>query len=57
KALQAINIRLVDDVSSSLTYLVVAEPSSTTGKAQKARAMGIPILSEDELIQMVGGIS
>jgi predicted DNA-binding WGR domain protein len=52
-ALSAIGIKLVDDVSSSLTYLVVADPHVSTGKAQKARMLDIPIMSEDDLTAML----
>ena len=34
--------------------LVAADPSSASGKAQKARGLGIPIISIDEFLTMVG---
>jgi len=39
--LRAAGYDLVDDVSQGLTFLVVADPSATTNKAQKARKLGI----------------
>ena len=34
--------------------LVAADPSSASGKAQKARGLGIPIISIEEFLAMVG---
>jgi hypothetical protein len=48
-ALHAVGITLVGDVFQGLTYLVLADPASTSSKAQKARALGVQILSEAEL--------
>lgn len=55
--LQAVGIVLVDDVTKGLDYLVVADPESTSGKAQKARKLGVRILSEEELGRLVAGDS
>jgi DNA ligase (NAD+) len=43
---------LVDDVSKGLAYLVLADPASTSSKAEKARKLGIPIISEDDLASL-----
>ncbi len=43
---------LVDDVSKGLTYLVLADPVSNSSKAEKARKLGIPVISEDALIEL-----
>lgn len=51
--LGAVGLQLVDDVSKDLKYLVVADPSVPTSKADKARKLGIPILSEDGLVALV----
>jgi DNA ligase (NAD+) len=41
-------------VVSGLTYLIMADPESTSSKAKKARTQGVAILSEDEFFDMVG---
>ena len=41
---------LVDDVSKDLAYLVLADPTSNSSKAEKARKLNIPIISEESLI-------
>ena len=45
---------LVDEVVKGLAVLVVADPESTSGKAVKARKMGVRIVGEEELRGMVG---
>jgi len=45
-ALQNINFNLVDDVSVGLTFLVLADPASTSSKAEKARKLGVQVISE-----------
>ena len=52
--LRAIGIELVDDVVKGLGYLVLADPTSTSSKATKARGMGVRVMSEEELIVMTG---
>ena len=47
---------LVDDVSKGLAYLVLADPASSSSKAEKARKLGIPVISEDELIGLCGPV-
>jgi DNA ligase (NAD+) len=42
-------------VSKSLSYLVINDPDSTSSKARKARKYGIPMLSEDDLYDMIEG--
>jgi NAD-dependent DNA ligase len=54
-ALSVAGIQLVDEVVEGLDYLVLADPSSISTKAQKARKLGIEILSEDGLIQLTSG--
>lgn len=41
-------------VSSSTTYLINNDINSTTGKNKTAKDLGIPIISEDEIIKMLG---
>jgi DNA ligase (NAD+) len=47
--LLAAGYELVDDVSKDLSYLVLADATSTSSKAVKARKIGVPVISEDEL--------
>ncbi len=42
-----------DTVFKGLDYLVIADPNSVSSKAQKARQMGIKLISEDEFMGMV----
>lgn len=41
-------------VKKGLTYLVMADPFSTTVKTQKARALDVKIISEEEFFEMCG---
>jgi DNA ligase (NAD+) len=43
-------------VRSGLDYLVMADPESTSTKAQKARTLGTKILGEEEFLGMVEGM-
>ena len=54
-ALQSINFNLVDDVAAGLTFLVLADPTSTSAKAEKARKLGVQVISEDQLIALTSG--
>lgn len=54
-ALQAVGIEQVDEVIMGLSYLVTADPTSTSIKVEKARRMGVQILSEDQLIAITSG--
>lgn len=40
-------------VGKGLTYLVIADPNSTSSKAQAARKMGTTLISEDEFLDLV----
>lgn len=51
--LKAIGYALVDSVSKGLSYLVLAEPDSTSSKAEKARSLGVAVISEEELEQII----
>jgi DNA ligase-1 len=48
-ALSVVGIQLVDEVVEGLDYLVLADSASMSSKAQKARALGVAILSEGDL--------
>jgi len=43
----------VRGVSKGLTYLVQADPSSTSGKTTKAKSLGTEIISEEQFMEMV----
>jgi DNA ligase (NAD+) len=45
--------KVEDSVKRGLSYLVMAVPSSTSGKAQKARELGTAVLSETDFFDMV----
>jgi DNA ligase (NAD+) len=51
--LLAAGYTLVDDVVHDLTYLVLADPTSTSSKAEKARKLGVNVISEDQLIELL----
>jgi DNA ligase (NAD+) len=53
--LRAAGYELVDDVTKGLAYLVLSDPASTSGKAQKARKLGVAVISEEQLIELSTG--
>jgi DNA ligase (NAD+) len=42
-----------DDFSKTVTHLVAADPNGSSSKLQKARKLGIPILSEAQLVELL----
>jgi DNA ligase (NAD+) len=42
-----------NSVGKGLTYLVIADPNSTTSKAQAARKLGTKLITEDEFFELV----
>lgn len=46
---------LVDEVSKGLNYLVLADPASASSKAQKAKKLGVAVISEEDMLQLVAG--
>jgi DNA ligase (NAD+) len=52
-ALEAAGYRLVDAVEAGLDFLVLAEPGSTSSKAQKARKLNVALISEEDLQRML----
>jgi DNA ligase (NAD+) len=54
-ALANVKIKLLDDVLQGLTFLVLADPASTSAKAEKARKLGVHVISEDQLIGLTSG--
>jgi DNA ligase (NAD+) len=53
--LRAVGYELVDDVAKGLDYLVLADPASTSSKAEKARKLEIEVISEERLEEIVSG--
>lgn len=51
--LEAAGMKLVDNVSEGLHYLVQADPNSNSSKAQKAKKYGVALISEEELNEMI----
>lgn len=51
--LLAAGYELVDDVSKGLSYLVLADSASTSAKSEKAMKLGVAVISEDQLIEML----
>lgn len=51
--LEAAGYRLVDAVEAGLDFLVLADPSSTSSKAQKARKLNVTLISEQELERLL----
>ena len=47
--------KAVGDVSKGLDFLVLADPSSSSSKARKARDLGTQLLSEEEFFDLVEG--
>ena len=52
-AIEALGGKIGSGVSSKTTYLVTSDPSSTSGKAQKARDLGVQVIGEIELREML----
>lgn len=53
--LEDAGFELVDKVTRELTYLVLADPESTSGKAKKARGYNVKLITEDELLGLLEG--
>jgi DNA ligase (NAD+) len=49
----SVGYQLVDKVSKDLDLLVLADPNSQSRKAQKARKMGVVLISEEELQSLI----
>jgi predicted DNA-binding WGR domain protein len=54
ESLRSAGYALVDDVVKGLDYLVLADPDSTSSKAEKAKKLGIPVISEEQLLALSG---
>jgi DNA ligase (NAD+) len=53
ESLKNVGYALLDEVSKGLNFLVLVDPDSTSSKAEKARKIGIQIISEDQLIELI----
>jgi len=42
-----------NSVGKGLTYLVIADPNSTSSKAQAARKLGTELITEDQFLDML----
>lgn len=51
--LRAAGYELIDEVGKDLSYLVLADAASTSSKAVKARKLGVRVISEDELADLL----
>jgi predicted DNA-binding WGR domain protein len=51
--LHAAGYVLVDAVVKGLTYLVIADPDSVSSKSEKAKKMGVKLISEAQLAKLV----
>ncbi len=51
--LLAAGYEVVDDVSKGLSYLVLADAASTSAKSEKAKKLGVAVISEDQLMEML----
>ena len=53
KIIEAAGGKIVNNVSSKTTYLINNDVTSTSGKNKKAIELNIPIIAEEELIEML----
>lgn len=53
-AIEELGGKVSSSVSSKLTYLVAEDKDSTSGKAKKARELGVKVIGPEELRQLVG---
>ncbi len=54
KEIEAAGGEMKSSVSGGLSCLVMADPTSNSGKAQKARKLGTECISEEQLVEMIG---
>jgi DNA ligase (NAD+) len=53
KSIEAAGGEVKSSVAKGLTFLVQADPSSTSGKSQKAAKLGVQVIGEDKLNEMM----
>ncbi|MDP2369286.1 NAD-dependent DNA ligase LigA [Rhodoferax sp.] len=51
--LRTAGYKLVDDVTKGLGFLVLADPGSNSSKAEKARKLGVEVISEERLKELI----
>lgn len=54
--IESLGGKWVDSVSSKTDYLINNDTASTSGKNKKAKELNIPIISEQNFIDMIGGM-
>jgi len=53
KRIEAVGGEFKSSVGKGLNYLVIADPASTSSKAEKARKLGVELISEEQLEEMM----
>ena len=54
KAIEDANGKVSSSITGKTSYLINNDPNSTSSKNQKAKQLGIPIITEEEFIEMTG---
>ncbi|MBQ8813941.1 MAG: NAD-dependent DNA ligase LigA [Lachnospiraceae bacterium] len=54
--IESLGGKVSGSVSAKTSYLINNDTTSTSGKNKKAKELGIPVISEDEFIEMIGGL-
>lgn len=54
---QLLGLKITGSVSKKTRLLIAADPDSLSGKAQKARSLGIPIVSYEAYLLMIGKLT
>lgn len=52
--LEPMGAKVSGSVSAKTSFLINNDAASTSGKNKKARELGVPIISEEELLKMIG---
>ncbi|WP_181778858.1 exonuclease domain-containing protein [Pseudonocardia pini] len=52
----AVGLRMTSCVSRQTTVVVAADPDSLSGKAQKARDLGVPVVTEDAFLSLLDSV-
>ena len=53
--IESLGGKVASAVSSNTNYLINNDVNSSSSKNKKAKELGIPIITEEELIEMAGG--
>ena len=54
KAIEDANGKVSSSITGKTSYLINNDSNSTSSKNQKAKQLGIPIITEEEFIEMTG---